>query len=174
MSDAAIPAGDAAARRADGRVAGGFSFSVGKRVRSTGGYAGRLGATVERGLAQYVLVVDDDPSIRLLCRINLQLEGWSVREAESLTEARRELAAGGAAVVLLDVHVGLESGVEFLDELRRDHPELPVAMLTGSVERSTIEDLPAQAVIAKPFTLDQLSDTVRVLAAGGRVKSPPS
>jgi DNA-binding NtrC family response regulator len=130
--------------------------------------------TVERREAQHVLVVDDDSSIRLLCRINLELEGWTVREAESLAEARRELAAVDVAVVLLDVHVGLESGVQFLDELKRDHPRLPVAMLTGSVERSTIADLPAEAVIAKPFTLDQLSETVRVLAAGGRVESPRS
>jgi DNA-binding NtrC family response regulator len=129
---------------------------------------------VERRPAQYVLVVDDDPSIRLLCRINLQLEGWTVREASSLTEARSELAAEPAAVVLLDVHVGLESGVQFLDELRRDHPDVPVAMLTGSIEHPTIGDVAAEAVIAKPFTLEQLSETVRVLAAGGRVESPPS
>ena len=129
---------------------------------------------MERGPAQYVLVVDDDPSIRLLCRINLQLDGWTVREAESRADARRELAAGEAAIVLLDVHVGLESGVQFLDELRRDHPGLPVAMLTGSVEHPTIGDVAAEAVITKPFTLDQLSEAVRVLAGGGRVESPPS
>jgi DNA-binding NtrC family response regulator len=128
---------------------------------------------VERRQAQHVLVVDDDPSIRLLCRINLELEGWTVREAGSLADARRELEAEGVAVVLLDVHVGLESGVGFLDELRRDHPGLPVAMLTGSVEHPTIAQVPAEAVITKPFTLEQLSDTVRVLASGGRVESPP-
>jgi DNA-binding response OmpR family regulator len=129
---------------------------------------------VERRAAQYVLVVDDDPSIRLLCRINLQLEGWSVHEAASLEEARRELSTEPPAVVLLDVHVGLESGVRFLDELRRDHPGVPVAMLTGSVEHPTIGEVAAEAVISKPFTLEQLSQTVRVLAAGGRVESPPS
>jgi DNA-binding NtrC family response regulator len=130
--------------------------------------------TVEGRQAQYVLVVDDDPSIRLLCRINLELEGWTVREAESLADARRELAAEGVVVVLLDVHVGLESGMGFLDELRRDHPGLPVAMLTGSVEHPTIGDVAAEAVITKPFTLEDLSETVRVLAEGGRVESPPS
>jgi DNA-binding NtrC family response regulator len=129
---------------------------------------------MERRQAQYVLVVDDDPSIRLLCRINLELDGWTVREAESLADARRELEAEGVAVVLLDVHVGNESGVGFLDELRREHPGLPVAMLTGSAEHPVIGDVAAEAVISKPFTLEQLSETVRVLAAGGRVESPPS
>jgi DNA-binding NtrC family response regulator len=129
---------------------------------------------VERRPAQNVLVVDDDASIRLLCRINLELEGWSVREAATLEEARRELSSEEAAVVLLDVHVGLESGVEFLEELRRDHPGLPVGMLTGSIEHPTIGEVAAEAVITKPFTLEQLSETVRTLAAGRRVESPPS
>lgn len=130
--------------------------------------------TVERREAQDVLVVDDDPSIRLLCRINLELEGWTVREAESLADARRELEGEGVAVVLLDVHVGIESGLGFLGELRRDHPGLPVAMLTGSVGHPMIREIPAEAVITKPFTLEQLSETVQVLASGGRVESPPS
>lgn len=109
-----------------------------------------------------VLVVDDDPSIRFLCRVNLELDGWLVREAGTIGEARQELAAGPVDVVLLDVHVGNESGAEFLRELRGDHPELPVAMLTGSVGTGGLGDAQAEAdaVIAKPFRLEQLTGTV--------------
>jgi DNA-binding response OmpR family regulator len=131
--------------------------------------------TVERRPAHYVLVIDDDASIRLLCRINLELEGWSVREAATLDEARDELADGAVDVVLLDVHVGADSGIEFLEELRRDYPETPVAMLTGSVETpAAVDGVGADAIVAKPFTLEQLSETVRTLAAGRRVESSPS
>jgi DNA-binding response OmpR family regulator len=111
-----------------------------------------------------VLVVDDDSSIRFLCRVNLELEGWNVREAATIDAARAELAAGGIDVILLDVHVGAASGVEFLGELRVHHPGLPVAMLTGSVESPTVDDVTADAVITKPFTLEQLTGTVRALA----------
>lgn len=110
-----------------------------------------------------VLVVDDDSSIRFLCRVNLELDGWVVREAGTIEHARAELAEGGIDVVLLDVHVASESGVDFLAELRDDHPSLPVAMLTGSVGSPTLDDIVPDAVIPKPFTLEQLTGTVRDL-----------
>jgi DNA-binding NtrC family response regulator len=123
----------------------------------------------------HVLVVDDDASIRLLCRINLELEGWTVREAATLEQARQQLADGAVGVVLLDVHVGADSGVEFLEELRRDHPDSSVALLTGSVDTpTTLEGVSVDAVIAKPFTLEELARTVRSLAAGRRIESSPS
>jgi len=112
-----------------------------------------------------VLVVDDDSSIRFLCRVNLELDGWTVREAGTFAEAREALADGRVDVTLLDVHVGGSSGVDFLDELRRDHPSLPVAMLTGSVGTQALSDVTADAVLAKPFTLDQLNETVGRLAS---------
>ena len=111
-----------------------------------------------------VLVVDDDPSIRFLCRVNLELDGWIVREAGTLDQARRELLEADVAVVLLDVHVGTQSGIDFLNELRRDHPSVSVAMLTGSVGTPTLEGTAPDAVLPKPFTLEQLAETVRRLA----------
>jgi DNA-binding response OmpR family regulator len=112
-----------------------------------------------------VLVVDDDASIRFLCRVNLELDGWEVREAGNLADAREALADGRVAVALLDVHIGGSNGLDFLDELRRDHPALPVAMLTGSVGTPTFSDVAADAVLAKPFTPEQLGETVRTLAS---------
>jgi DNA-binding NtrC family response regulator len=111
-----------------------------------------------------VLVVDDDASIRFLCRVNLELDGWTVRDAATLAQAREHLAHGDVDVVLLDVHVGNENGVAFLDEIRREHPGTPVAMLTGSVGTQTLDGVTTDGVIAKPFALDDLTGTVRRLA----------
>jgi two-component system OmpR family response regulator len=108
-----------------------------------------------------VLVVDDDASIRLLCRLNLEVEGWLVLEAATLREARDELAANKVDVVVLDVHVGSGNGVQFLRELRRDRPHVKVAMLTGSVD---VGDVGSDGVIPKPFTIEQLTSTVAKLA----------
>jgi DNA-binding NtrC family response regulator len=115
--------------------------------------------------SQTVLVVDDDPSIRLLCRVNLELEGCTVREAASLDQARVELGGGDVDVVLLDVHVGSRDGAELLAEVKRDHPRLPVAMLTGCADHPVLERRQADAVLFKPFTLEQLTGTVRALTA---------
>jgi DNA-binding response OmpR family regulator len=111
-----------------------------------------------------VLVVDDDPSIRFLCRVNLELDGWAVREAGTLKQARAELSADGVDVVLLDVHVGNESGVDFLRELRDRYPDIPVAMLTGSTEWPRSSEVRADAVIPKPFALAQLATTLQKIA----------
>jgi DNA-binding response OmpR family regulator len=108
-----------------------------------------------------VLVVDDDASIRLLCRINLELDGWRVLEAATVPLAREQLAAADVDVVVLDVHVGSENGIEFLQELRRERPRLKVAMLTGSED---LEDVGSDGVIPKPFTIEQLTSTIANLA----------
>ena len=107
------------------------------------------------------LVVDDDPNIRLLCRLNLELDGWIVRDAGTLARAREELAAGDVDVIVLDVHIGVESGAEFLQELRRDRPNVKVALLSGS---DRVADVGGDAVIPKPFTIEQLRTTVANLA----------
>lgn len=111
-----------------------------------------------------VLVVDDDASIRMLCRINLELAGVDVLEAATLREARAILGEAEVSAVLLDVHVGPESGIDLLRELRRDHPKVRVALLTGSDGESP-PDLQPDAIVRKPFTLEELSRTVERLTA---------
>ena len=108
-----------------------------------------------------VLVVDDDPTIRMLCRINLELDGYAVLEAGSLGDARQ--LAEVADVVLLDVHVGGGDGLAFVAEVRE--VGAGVALLTGSAELGP--DHGADAVIGKPFTIDELRETVERLGSGG-------
>ncbi|MBD0337995.1 MAG: response regulator [Thermoleophilia bacterium] len=113
-----------------------------------------------------VLVVDDDPSIRLLCRVNLELDGHEVAEAGTLPEARAIVSERVLDVVVLDVHVAGGDGRELLAELRESRPGLPVALLTGTAGRDELLRAGADALIPKPFTIDELRDTVRELAAG--------
>ena len=112
-----------------------------------------------------VLVVDDDAAIRLLCRVNLELDGCTVLEAAGLDEAREVLEHAAVDVVLLDVHVGRDSGLDLLRELRDQRPGMPVALLTGSSEQGTVDADRADAVIPKPFRLETLVSTVKDLAA---------
>jgi DNA-binding response OmpR family regulator len=107
-----------------------------------------------------VLVVDDDAAIRFLCRVNLELDGWTVHEARALEQARETLAAASVDIVLLDVHIGIESGLDFIREIRERRPGVPVVLLTGSVGSPSLDGVDADAVISKPFTLDQLTGTL--------------
>ena len=115
---------------------------------------------------QTVLVVDDEPSIRLLCRINLELEGFDVREAGTIDDARAALADGEVGVVLVDVHVAGVDGRDLARELRASGRAYGIALLTGTVELSADDRSTADAVIPKPFTIEELLRVVRDLAAG--------
>lgn len=109
-----------------------------------------------------VLVVDDDPSLRLLCRVNLELEGYRVVEAESVSSAKEVLADEPVDAILLDVHLGNEDGLTLLPAIEADGRS--VALLTGSPG----VHLPAGAVvIGKPFSIEELTETVRLLVGRG-------
>jgi DNA-binding NtrC family response regulator len=110
-----------------------------------------------------VLIVDDEQSIRFLCRVNLELDGYCVLEAAEVAEARRLLESEPVDVVLLDVNVGRERTDELLGELRRRTPPMPVALVTGSTEVLAPERLDADAVLTKPFAVEDLTETVRRL-----------
>jgi DNA-binding NtrC family response regulator len=113
-----------------------------------------------------VLVVDDERSIRLLCKVNLELEGYRVLEADSLDEARRHLRENDVRAVLLDIHLGTDDGRELLEEIRAGWPGIGIALFSGSSEIGPAATEGADAVIPKPFALEQLVGTVaRLLGA---------
>src|SRR5687768_2754711 len=113
-----------------------------------------------------VLVVEDDPSLRLLCRVNLELEGYRVLEAGSIERAEEHLRASPVDVVLLDLHVGDRHGLELMPLLRESYPNVGVCLLSGTSEVDPPKQEGVNHFIRKPFDLEELSRTVRTLAAG--------
>ena len=107
------------------------------------------------------LVVDDDAALRLLSRVNLELEGFVVFEASTVVEADASVAADRPDVVLLDVHLGSESSLDLLERLRASG--IPVVLVTGSVEVDEYRDR-ADAVLPKPFVPQALVELARRLA----------
>ena len=113
-----------------------------------------------KGQSPSVLVVDDDQSLRLLCRINLELDGFEVRDAGTLADARAAIGEARPDVVLLDVHLGGESSEALLDELLAEG--IPVLIVTGSAEVSTLRGR-AGDVLVKPFMPEDLVAAARRL-----------
>ena len=119
------------------------------------------------GGGKTVLVVDDDDSLRLLCRLNLELDGYEVIEASSIEAARAALASSHVDAILLDLHVGRGDGRQLLACLGDQRP--PVALFTGSEAIGPELREVAEAVLAKPFGIDHLGETVgRLIAEAGR------
>jgi DNA-binding NtrC family response regulator len=108
-----------------------------------------------------VLVVDDDAALRILCRVNLELDGFAVREAATIAEAEAALAEDRPDVVLLDIHLRRSDTLELLERLRAEG--IPVAIVTGSADLDEHRDR-ADAVLAKPFDPQTLVDLARRLA----------
>lgn len=111
-----------------------------------------------------VLVVDDEPSIRLLCRVNLELDGHEVLEAESLATTRAMLEEEHVDVVVLDVHLRGERSDPLVAECHARQPRIPVLLVTGSVDVNHPGLAEADAILPKPFELEALVSTVRALA----------
>jgi DNA-binding NtrC family response regulator len=112
------------------------------------------------GFTRTVLVVDDEPSLRLLCRVNLELEGHRVLEAGRIDDARELLVAEQVDVVLLDVHVGSDNGLDLLDDIEALDLPVRVVMLSGTSEIGPDVRTRVHGVLGKPFTLDELTAAV--------------
>lgn len=112
-------------------------------------------------MAHDILIVDDEADIRLLIAGILQDEGYETREAGDDASALAQIAARRPHLVILDIWLegSQRDGMEILEVLRRDHPGVPVLMISG---HGTIETavqairLGAYDFIEKPFKADRL------------------
>ena len=112
--------------------------------------------------APTILIVDDDASLRLLCRVNLELDGYRVLEASTAGEALELIRRGRVDAVLLDVHLADGDGRDLLRQLGEGRP--PVALFTGTEPSGAIEGI-GDAVIPKPFEIGMLRETVERLVS---------
>lgn len=78
-----------------------------------------------------VLVVEDQPEIRVSLQRLITRFGYTVRAAASAEEADQWLAAERYDVCLLDIELPRMTGLEFLDWAQRRDPEMAVIMMTG-------------------------------------------
>ncbi len=112
-----------------------------------------------------MLVLDDEQSIRVLCRVLLELDGCEVVEATSVAEARQAIGGGEVDVVVVDLHLRGERSVELIGECRMAQPRIPVVLVTGSIELGGPGGPEADVVLGKPFEPEELVAVVRRLAA---------
>jgi two-component system phosphate regulon response regulator OmpR len=101
----------------------------------------------------HILVIDDDERLRILLRRFLEESGFRVTDAGSAQEARSILRGMAFDILVVDVMMPGETGIEFLADLRKDDP-VPALFLTARSEtESRIEGLEAGAddYMSKPF-----------------------
>ena len=128
--------------------------------------SGRSGTSTDEG--PVVLIVDDDERLREYVRVNLEIEGYTVREAASADEGLASLEEESPDLILLDVMMPKVDGWEMLRRVQEKHGvgAIPVIMFSGKVdERSAAEATSrgAQGFIGKPFDPRALIESTKQL-----------
>jgi two-component system, NtrC family, response regulator AtoC len=111
-----------------------------------------------------ILVVDDNPDLARLVAALLEESGMSARAVSSGREALQALEEAYFDLVLSDVKMPEMDGLELLERIRADYPEIPVVLLTGfgTIEMA-VEAMRAGAAsfVVKPYTEEVLIQTLR-------------
>ncbi len=121
-----------------------------------------------------VLVIEDDQSIALGLRINLESEGYEVLSAEDGEAGLAMVREKQPDLIILDVMLPKLNGFQVLQTARREGHAMPIIVLsarTGEMEKVTGLELGAEDYVAKPFSLAELLARVRAaLRRGLRVQ----
>ncbi|MFA9430958.1 response regulator [Egicoccus sp. AB-alg2] len=113
------------------------------------------------------LVVDDEEPTRTLLTMVLERSGWEVVSAADAADAEAAVAERSVDLVLLDLHLGTDSGTDVAARLEQRHPGVArrIVYLTGDPPRSgELDGCPA---LGKPFSLDELQGVIDRLTDGG-------
>jgi excisionase family DNA binding protein len=113
-----------------------------------------------------VLIVDDDENVREYVRVNLEAEGYEVREAGSAEEGLEALGERSPDLILLDVMMPQVDGWETLRRIQ-EHTgvgAIPVIMFSGKVDESSAAEAESRGVqgfIGKPFDPRSLIESTK-------------
>jgi len=113
-----------------------------------------------------VLVVDDDPGVRQVVRLSLELEGYMVKEAGGAEEGLAAVEDEAPDLILLDVMMPHVDGWEMLRRIQERHGagSIPIVMFSGKVDAQTAAQATArgaQGFVGKPFDPQQLVDQAK-------------
>ncbi|MGH7969719.1 MAG: response regulator [Limisphaerales bacterium] len=111
-----------------------------------------------------VLVIDDDPDVRKLVERMLRSAGYEVCLAADGEEGIRQYRAHPADLVITDLYMPNQEGLETIVQLRSRALNLPVIAMSGRPEAGTMltvaKHLGAVFVLQKPFSVEQLLEAV--------------
>jgi DNA-binding NtrC family response regulator len=111
-----------------------------------------------------ILVVDDEDNIRLLYTQELMDEGYEVEAAATAMEAAEKLQAGAFDLVVLDIKLKNESGLDLLQKIVKERHEIPVILCSAfSCYKDDFSAWLADAYVVKSSNIDELKDEIKRL-----------
>lgn len=111
-----------------------------------------------------ILIVDDEGIVLESCRRVLEADGFETMLASSAEEALKMMANRLPLALLMDIKMPRHDGIYLMGQIRERWREMPVIVMTGYPTSETIAEaaqMGATTLISKPFTPDELVETVR-------------
>ena len=112
-----------------------------------------------------VLIVEDDAATRRLYRFLLSNGGYIVLEAEDGVAALEQISRQQCDLIITDMNMPRMDGMELIRNIRRDHPNIYVILITAfgtpDTEKQAVK-AGANDYLAKPFDFEELERRVRV------------
>jgi DNA-binding response OmpR family regulator len=116
-----------------------------------------------------LLVVDDERDIRHLFAAELEEEGYQVKTSGSATEAAELLQNQDFDLIILDIQMKGESGLQLLQKIVGEKSDLPVILCTAfSCYKDDFSSWLADAYVVKSSDLTELKNEVKRLLARGK------
>jgi PAS domain S-box-containing protein len=122
-----------------------------------------------------ILVVDDEPEVRLVAQRALERAGYRTLVAGSASEALASIRAHAVDLVVTDLAMPRGSGIALAEELARSEPGLPVLFVTAysAAAADHHEPSPTRGLLPKPYESHELLARVRGLLASARAETTP-
>lgn len=114
-----------------------------------------------------VLIVEDDEDLSLLCKIELEEEGYKVLTARNAADGTTLFADEKPDLVILDIKLPDKDGLQLLDELKLLRPEIPVIMHTSFDFMYDFAAGASDAYVVKSSDMTDLKKTIRKLLNEG-------
>jgi CheY-like chemotaxis protein len=108
-----------------------------------------------------ILIADDEPEVREMLKMVLELDQHSVREARDALEALELVTSESFDVVLTDYIMPGMKGDELAVEIKRRRPQLPVIMITGNADLLPDELDGVDHLLRKPLQIASLREIIR-------------
>jgi CheY-like chemotaxis protein len=112
-----------------------------------------------------VLLVEDEPGVRVACRFMLGIDEHAVTEARNGAEALALFSPGQFDLVITDFEMPVMKGDELALRIKLSAPSQPILMITGYEKQPGAPDNPVDAILPKPFTLHELRCAIEKVMA---------
>ena len=113
---------------------------------------------------QHIWIIDDDPSIRWVLEKALSKAGLKIRSFENADSALQALSTEQPDAIITDVRMPGMDGLEFLDHLNRQYPEIPIIIMTAHSDLDSAVSAyqgGAFEYLPKPFDIDEAVDLAK-------------